>query len=199
MTRTALHLSAAIAAIAVLCAGCGPRTFDLTPPSARETVNSAPDWMLEPPVEDDALTTAATATSRDMQAAFDKARTLAQADLAQQLGVRMASLTKQFQEEVGLASNSEFLTQFSSATKAVTDETLVGAHLSRRQVRPEGNVYRAFVLLSLPIGQANQLLMQKLQASDSLYTRFRATEAFGELDESIRAYRDKQPVGGLAH
>lgn len=197
MTRTALHFAALLAAAALLGTACGPKTYNLTPPSARDTVASAPKWFLNPPAEDDALVAAATATSRDMQTAFDKARTLAQTDLSQQLGVRMANLTKQFQEEVGLASNSEFLTQFSSATKAVTNETLVGARLSQRQMRPEDSVYRAFVLLSLPIGQANQLLMQKLKASDSLYTRFRATEAYDGLEESIKAYRDGESSGSL--
>ena len=51
----------------------------------------------------------------------------------------------------------------------------------------EGSI-RTFVLMSLPIGAANQALMAKLKANEHLYTRFRATQAFEELDAEIKAY-----------
>lgn len=179
----------------MLLMGCGgPKTYSLTPRSAQDTIDDAPKWMLSPPAVDDHLTAAATMTSRDMQTAFDKARNMAQVDLAQQLGVRMANLSKQFQEEVGLASDSEFLTQFSSATKATTDETLVGARIDQQKVVPEGNVYRAYVLMRLPIGAANQLLMDKLSSHQNVYTRFRATQAYADLDAEIEKYRQQQAV-----
>jgi AraC-like DNA-binding protein len=175
--------------LVLLVAACsGPRSFDLTPASARETLEEAPRWMFEVPTDDDHLTASATATSRDFQVALDKARGLAQVDVAQQLGARLTNLTRQFQEETGMASDSELLTQFSSATKAITSETLVGAHVVERRVVPEGDVYRAYVLMRLPIGRANELLTQKLRGREALFTRFRATEAYAELDAELQRY-----------
>jgi hypothetical protein len=171
--------------LVLLVAACGgPRSFDLTPASARQTLEEAPRWMFEVPTDDDHLT----ATSRDFQVALDKARGLAQVDVAQQLGARLTNLTRQFQEETGMASDSELLTQFSSATKAITSETLVGAHVVERRVVPEGDVYRAYVLIRLPIGRANELLTQKLRSREALFTRFRATEAYAELDAELQRY-----------
>lgn len=137
--------------------------------------------------DDDHLTASATATSRDFQLALDKARSLAQVDIAQQLGARMTNLTKQFQEETGMAVDSQLLTQFSSATKAIADQALIGAHVAERVVRPEaGDIYRVYVLVQLPIGRANELLMQKLASDGVLYTRFRATQAYAELDPELQ-------------
>jgi len=173
----------------LLTVACGgPRTFDLASPSTRDTIEEAPRWMREIPTDDDQLTASATATSRDFQVALDKARGLAQVDVAQQLGARLPNLTSQFQEETGMDFDSKLLTQFSSATKAITSETLVGAHVVKRHVVPEGHVYRAYVLVQLPIGRANELLMQKMCSSEALYTRFRASEAYTEIDNELQRY-----------
>jgi hypothetical protein len=116
-----------------------------------------------------------------------KAQTSAQADLAQQLGTRMAVLTKNFQEEVGSNDDAELLQQFSSATKAVTSQTLVGARVDQRKILPERGIYRAYVLMSLPLGAANALLMESIQANEALNTRFRASAAFEELSKELEA------------
>ena len=187
-----MHRSTATAiAVVALVVACGaPKTYDLAPRSARDTIEDAPDWMLEVPYDEQHLSAAATATSRDMQVAFDKARSAAQVDIGQQLGARLTNLTKQFQEETGMAFDSQLLTQFSSATKAITDETLIGTRIVERVVVPEGNVYRAYVLMQLPIGRANELLMQKIRGDRALHTRFRATEAYAELDDELRRYEE---------
>lgn len=171
-----------------LAACGGPKTFDLAPPSAQETIKKAPDWYLQPPAEDDHLIAAATATSRDLQIAVDKARSQAQADIAQQLGTRLMNLTSRFQEETGLSNQSTLLSQFSSATKAVTDETLAGVRTRRTSAREEGDVYRAYVLAELPLAQANKLLLGRLQNQQEMYTRFRATEAYADLDAELQRY-----------
>ena len=173
----------------ILCSCGGPATTDLTPRPAKEIIKASPDWFLEPPTDSEHLFATASATSRDMQLALQKARTTAQAQLAQLLGTRLANLSRQFQEEVGTAEDSEFLTQFSSATRAVTDETLVGATVDRQELVAEKQVYRAYVLMSLPIGTANQLLMDKIKANQNLHTRLRATQAFDDLDRELDAHK----------
>jgi hypothetical protein len=188
--RRILSIPLTLVMITVACGG--PKTFDLAPRSAHDTIDEAPRWLLEVPVDDDHLAASATATSRDFQVALDKARNLAQVDVAQQLGAHLSNLTKQFQEETGMASDSELLTQFSSATKGITNESLVGAHVVERKVVPEGHIYRAYVLMRLPVGRANQLLMQKLQSREALYTRFRATEAYADLEAESQRYAASQ-------
>ena len=183
--------SSFLLSILILCGCGGPKTTNLAPRPTEEIIKTIPDWFLEPPTDPEHLFAAASATSRDMQLAVQKATNTAQSDLAQQLGTRLGNLTKQFQEETGLAEDSELLTQFSSATKGVTDETLVGARMDQREFFPEKGIYRAYVLMSLPIGAANQLLMDKIRANQALYTRFRATQAFEELDSELKALEER--------
>ena len=180
-------LVAGLATCATLA--CGSGTFDLAPPSARDTVKKAPDWMMNVPADDDNLSAAATATSRDFQLAVDKARNLALVDIGRQLGTHMTNLTKQFQEETGMAADSQLLREFTSVTKAIVDETLVGARIAKRRLITEGNIYRAFVLVELPIGEANHALAQKLKSDEALYTRFRATQAYADLDDAVQGTR----------
>lgn len=171
----------------------GPATTDLAPRPTKDVIKASPDWFLEPPTDSEHLFATASATSRDMQLALQKARTTAQTQLAQMLGTRLANLSRQFHEEVGMAEDSEFLTEFNSATKAVTDETLVGATVDRQELVAEKRLYRAYVLMSLPIGAANQLLMDKIRANQNLHTRLRATQAFGDLDRELEALETHGP------
>lgn len=175
----------------IAAAACGPKTTSLTPSASRHVLKKTPDWFLQPPAEPDHLFAVATMTSRDMQVCLRKAKTAAQTDLSQQMAMKLANLTKQFQEEVGEGEDSQLLQQFSSATKVVTDQTLHGARLDEQEILPEGDIYRAYVLMSLPIGAANQMLMEQLKSNQALYTRFRATQAFEDLDKELRAYRER--------
>jgi hypothetical protein len=173
--------------LATLCACGGPKTTDLSPRSSEETIKNIPKWFLDPETDDDHLHANASGTSRDLQVALNKARTMAQADLAQQLGTRLGNLTRQFSEEVGMEEDSQLLSQFNSATKAVTDQSMSGARVDRQELVSERQIYRAYVHMSLPIGRANQLLMDKIRSNQQLYTRLRATQAYADLDRELEA------------
>lgn len=180
-----------ITACVMFLAGCfGASNIDLAPKASRTVLENLPDWFVQPPTDAEHLYAAASATSQDLQVALEKGKTLARNDLAQQLSTRMGNLTKQFQEETGLQEDSQLLAQFSAATKSTTHQTLVGARLNQQKLIPEQKVYRAYVLMSLPIGAANRLLMDKLRDDQALYTRFRATQAFGELEQELKAMAD---------
>jgi len=186
MPLTKSRAAATLASMLGLWACGGPHTLNLSPPPAAEVLQQVPDWLLKPPSDPQHLHAAATATSRDLQVALQKARLNAQTDLAQQLNTRLANLSKGFQEETGLSDDSGLLSQFSSATKAVANQTLEEAQVVQQELRKEKEVYRAYVLMALPLGQANRLVLEKLKANQDLYTRFRATQAYGELDQELQ-------------
>jgi len=171
--------------------GCGgAKTTNLAP--APPDKIKVPDWFLSTPTDANYLFAAATMTSRDMQMAIQKAETQARTNLAQQMETKISNLTKQFQEEVGFDEDSELLQQFTSATKVVTQQTLNGVRSDEKEIVKEKGIYRAYVLMSLPIGQANQLLMEKIRANQNLYTRFRATQAFEDLNKELEALHRKR-------
>ena len=172
----------------VVWGACGSKTTNLIPEPPGEI--KAPEWFLSTPTDPNFLYATASMTSRDMQMAIQKAETQARTSLAQQMETKVANLTKQFQEEVGADEESELLQQFTSATKIVTQQTLSGTRSDEKKIVTEKGIYRAFVLMSLPIGQANQQLMEKIRANQNLYTRFRATKAYEELNEEIEKLQD---------
>lgn len=184
--------TAGLCLLAMLCACGGARTVDLAPSTNKETVKQIPDWFLQPPTDAEHLYASASATSRDMQIALQKAKATAQMDLAQQLGTRLGDLTRQFSEETGMAEDSQLLSQFSSATKTVTDQAMSGARVEKKELLPERQVYRAYLQMVLPIGQANQLLMDKIKNNQPLYTRLRASQAYADLDRELNALAGRE-------
>ena len=43
-------------------------------------------------------------------------------------------------------------------------------------------------MMEMPIGEANARFVEKIKSQERLYTRFRASEAFEELDEMVEEY-----------
>lgn len=173
----------------VTAAACSraPRSTDLSPAASRETIRNLPGWYLKPPTDNNYLYAPATAVSRDVQVAINKAETEGRAALAQQLEVKFGALNKRFVEEVG-REGSQLLDQYTQAYKAVVSQVLYGSRPKQQQMRTEGDVYRATVLMELPIGEMSKRLLEQLRAQEQLYTRFRASEVFKELDAEVQRY-----------
>ena len=171
--------------------GCGGKNVNLAPSASEEALKKTPEWYLKPPSESSYLFAAATATSRDMQAAVSKAEVRGRTELGKQMETRLANLTKDFQEETGVDSGSELIQLFSTTTKTVTNQVLVGSSTEKKELVPEKGIYRAYVLMSLPIGPANELLMEKIKSNESLYTQFRSSKAFEELNKEIEALKNQ--------
>ena len=169
-------------AVAVGCAGSKKM---VSPSGAKLDV---PEWYEDPPLDENHLVGVATATSQDLQTAVDKARQDGRAEIARQLDVRITGMSKRFVEETGLYDDSELLDMFTQVSKSVVSDSLTGSRVTRQELDQEGGIYRAYVLMEMPIGEANARLVEKIRAQDRLYTRFRASEAFEELDQMVEEY-----------
>lgn len=186
MTRTWYYTAALL--LSALGCGRGPKpAVDLTPAASRETINNLPGWYLKPPTDRDYLFGTATAVSRDVQIAINKAQADARNAIAQGLEVKYGALNKRFVEEVG-REGAQLLDQYTQVYKGVVSTTLVGSRARQQVLRTEGSVYRAIVLMELPVGEMSKRLLEQLRAQEQLYTRFRATEAFKELDAEVQRY-----------
>lgn len=184
-----MRLSPFVIALLVV-AGCHrtPNAADLTPPPSRETIKNLPKWYLKPPKDDKFAFGAATAVSQDLQVSIDKAQAEGRNLVAQQLEVKYGALTKRFVEETGRNVDAQLLDEYTQVYKATVSQVLYGSRPREQTVRAEGPVYRAFVLMELPLGEASKRLMEQVRANEQMYTRFRATEAFKELEAEIQRY-----------
>jgi len=162
-------------------------------------LSNTPEWFNNVPTDPNSLFGAATASSVDLQTAIDKAKQDARADLAAQTEARVQGLIRNFREETGLAESFEMLAEFSSATQTVFSNVLVGSKVKNQKTMREGTTYRAFLLMELPIGEANVQLLSKIKSNQAMYTRFRSTEAFKKMEDEIakyEAFKKQQEMGG---
>lgn len=183
--RSGIHLLG-LFLIGATLVGCGGS-------SQVEGGEEVPDWYLNTPEDPNYVYAANSATSQQMQVAIDKATTGARGDLAANLETKIESMTKSFTEEVG----DELRQQYTEAQKEITSTVLRGTSPTEREVRKQDNgSYRAFVLMELPVGEAAQEFLSKVNNNDDeMYTRFRSSQAFKEMKEAVDEYEKEQQRG----
>ena len=91
-------------------------------------------------------------------------------------------------EEAGAGEDSDLLALTTSASKAVLSDSINFCKAVKQEVKREGALYRAYVLMEMPIGAANVAMMAKIKSNKHMYDRFRATQAFDELNEEVEKY-----------
>ncbi|MFC2150465.1 hypothetical protein ACFLQV_03065 [Calditrichota bacterium] len=181
----------AMALMVAFIIGCGgSRQTGLVSEANKETMKNIPKWYLNPPSDDDFIFATGTATSRDLQTANDKAKQTATMQIGQTIETRFEGLSKRFQEEVGSTTEAQYLDQFTSATKAVVSTTLSGVVVDEAEIYNENGLFRSYVLLKMPIGATSQALMDRIKQQEQLYTRFRSTEVFNELNAETEKFEN---------
>jgi len=168
------------------CGGSGPSI-------KTEKDLNIPDWYLNPPADPDHIWAVGDGYSSDMGLAKEKAATAARTSIAKEQDVKLSNLTKSFKEEIIGANDAvQLLDQFTIATKEVVQTTLRGAKQVETAVTKEGRMFRVYVLFSYPTGAAAEALLNNLGKNEELYTRFRASKAFEELNQELEVYKKEQ-------
>lgn len=175
-----------VALFATMLIGCGggPKTLQ------EVSECDIPDWYNNVPQDPNYLYAARTATSQDMQISLDKASTDGRTEIGRQTDVKVQGLQKRFDEEVGLNADAQLMSQFTQANKTVVSTSLSGSRVKQQQLCKDGDMYRAYVLVEYPIGAANEALMQQIKKNNEMYTRFRASQAFKDLDSEVQKYEE---------
>lgn len=150
----------------------------------------SPTWFPTPPADDKVLYGVATATSKDLQLALNKAATDARAEVGRQVELRVQGLQKKFDEETGMGADAQLLQMYTQATKLVISTSLSGSRIKDQKFGQEGKVYRAFALVEYPVGAVNQALVNQIKSREQMYTRFRASETFKEVEDEVSRYEE---------
>lgn len=156
--------------------------------ASKATLKAMPKWFAKPPKDDKFLYAPATATSKDLQIALNKAEAEGRLQLGQQLEVKYSALTRRFAEETGEGAGAQLLQQYEQSYKAVVSQVLVGTKPKDTKFQIEDGVYRAWVLMELPVGAASERLLRQIQQQEQMYARFRASQAFKELNAEVEKY-----------
>jgi len=193
-----MQLKTATLALAIFSAACAsaPKVVQSGDPApSKRAIQDIPEWILTPPKPTaDASYSSGQGDSRDMSIAINAAEADARNKMAQGLQVQMTGLEDKFQSSVrGKAGGEEALNTFRQAVRAVTDQTMSGTTVAQRKVTmdPSGTTYRVFVLMQGP--SASKVLMDKVKADANLMARFRASQAFQDLDAELKKNQDNKP------
>ncbi len=186
------YLVSLLSAVAVvILMGCGG-----SKPMQSTDTGEIPDWFTNVPQDPNFIYAANTQVSQDLQLAIDKAVTGGRSEVGRQVEVRLQGLQKKFTEETGTGNDAQLLQMFTEAEKTVVSTTLSGSRVKYQRQMKDGNMWRAYVLVEYPVGAANEAFMDQLKKSDQMYTRFRASESFKELQDEVDKYdKYKQDQG----
>jgi len=155
------------------------RSYALPQRPAASAVPAAPEWFVRLPEDTaDMVFAAGTATSSDEQMAYDKARMAAERKLVEQMGAKISSLTKSYRNDTGTALQE----RFEQVVRKQAAGELIGAQRVDSQVTHDGRQYKVYVLLRLPLGDANTLRSEKTNAQAQREAELRSQRAQQELE-----------------
>ncbi len=137
-------------------------------------------------------------SSRTVHLALDKAKTRGRTELAHIMETKVDSLKKDFSEEVGSADGAELNELFSAASKHVAHQILRGSVPKDLKYDTQDNMTTAWALMVVDPKVIADAFANQANTARHLYTRFRASQAFSELDEEIKKFEDfKAKEGGM--
>lgn len=151
---------------------------------------SAPNWFVQLPEDTENATFAAgTATSTDEQMAYDKARMHAERKLVEAASSRISTQTKSYRDDRGNMLSESFQ-QF---TRKNARGELIGAQRVDSQVTHDGQNYKVYVLLRLPLGAANTRQTQRIQNTIDRESEIRLRAAERDMDaQDAQAEQQRQ-------
>lgn len=149
--------------------------------NAERVVSKEPKWHKEPPKFDSgAYYATGTYAGFDRHQADDVATTLALGKLCQTVGGEVSRLSKVTQTSTQTLSD----TAIQSRCRNVQ---VTGYILQNRDGYVDNNgAYRSYVLVALPVGEANALAQQILTQGDIATNRKRSEELHRELTNSLK-------------
>ena len=183
-------LTVALLGLAIMWVGCAHKKIELDGEIPDQDVPSTgiPDWFLNIPEDPNYMYAVTTTVNKNLEMGLDTAKHQAKADLTSQLETKVAGMFKRFREDIGAGEEAELTAMATAVTKEVYSDVLSGAKPLKQEVLKEGNLYNVYLLYELPIGSANVAVVDKVKANKNLYTRFRASEGFKDLEKEVEKY-----------
>lgn len=152
--------------------------------SVERTLDKAPEWMTKLPKSADAVYASGTAVSGDYNMAKDIAETNAFRGICMAAGGTVRSQTKVFRVDT---DNSSAAINTTAIKSMCPDVDVTGVEVSDIKVIQDGNRFRAYVLVALPIGEVNKMAAAKERKLNVRATIQRADREFKELDNSVKS------------
>jgi len=159
------------------------------PTTAPTPRTGAPEWFVRLPASSETqVYGAGTAVSTDEQMAYDKARLFAERKLVEQAHAVITTQTKNFRNDTG----RDLQERFETITRKNAQGQIVGVQQVDSQAHFDGRQYKVYVLIRLPIGEANAQQAAQQRAQSQREAEFRARRAEQEMDQNQGALQKQR-------
>lgn len=135
--------------------------------------------------------------SRTVSLALDKAKTRGRAELARVMEAKVESLQKNFLEEIGEGKDSEVNALFSEATKVIAAQVLRGSVPKDLKYETKDGLTTAWALMVQDPKVIQGAFEQQANSQRNQYTRFRASQAFAEMEKDVQRFEEFKKNDGL--
>ncbi|RBW47782.1 hypothetical protein DS885_01070 [Psychromonas sp. B3M02] len=163
-------------------------------PVQETAVGDIPGWILNPQIDDGIAVSECVLWSGNMSIDKQQAVANARTSLAQRIETRVSAMDKTYRDKIEAASGVESGTTFSSVSKQVTQQTLVGTNPIQTDIVNIADKTNLCVLVGIGQQSTQAIFDQLISASertvntqqkDILYQEFKAERADLALDKEI--------------
>ena len=130
------------------------------------------------------------ATKVSQNSSYDAAYANAMLQAAQYVETYVKGMVKNYEEEAGV-ENPQVLALTSKVVKAVAKAKFTNVMVTKQEtIVTDDNRYQTFVRVSVPKEAVNKNLMNQVKNEEALYNQFKASQAFGELENEMKDYNE---------
>jgi hypothetical protein len=188
-----LKAGAAVVVLGVVASGC--RTMPVT--SSVDTPFQKMQEQASQITDQGGLAAVGVGTSSSIQLALEKAKTRGRAELAQIVETKVETMRKSFTEEVGESKIQDYDAMFTAVSKVVASQVLRGTVARDMRYDMQGGKITAWALMIQNPKLLADVFEAQLNAQKALLTRFRASNAFQELEKEVKAFEAYKKEQGL--
>ena len=138
------------------CTGYSPNTSSV--PSNNLEKIRIPDWYFNPPRESDYIYATGTASSRELQLAIDKATNAAKVDISMSMEVKIEARIQSILVDRVINDEIKSRSMIKESIKSSTETMLHRVTVEDKMVIEDGDLFRAYVLLKMPVISKRSLL-----------------------------------------
>ena len=160
-----------LALAAALVVGCAS-----APPS------NTPDFVLNPPIRDDAIIGIGRAGNQNEQLSLQMADSRARQDIAFQLSAQVQAMITDYAREAGTIAEATALQLSETVGRQLTNTTLNGARPEKREKTPDGTWW---VMVTYPKAEAAKIAAGLIDSEAARYAEFKAMEAAKLMDAQL--------------
>jgi hypothetical protein len=152
--------------------------------TADRVIDGAPDWFSKPPTSKDAIYAVGDSYGGTLSGAISNARANAFESICQAAGGTVRSQTKVYRQDTESGSTGMTTT---AIRNMCPDVDVTGADIDKQKIIRVGDRYHAYVLVGLPMGEANVLARTKQRERLQRQTAGASERAFRELDSAVES------------